>query len=48
MLLVVGVFQNNVRSYEEKQNTILQAKFDEFTLKLDEMLKSASMNAVKT
>lgn len=47
IILVVGVFQNTVRSYEEKQNSILQTKIDEFIVKLDDMLKTASLNAVK-
>lgn len=43
----VNILQSNVRSYEEKQGAILQTKIDEFMVKMDDMLKTASINAVK-
>lgn len=45
--IVVNVLQNHVRSYEEKQCSVMQNKMDEFIARLNEVTETASFNAIK-
>lgn len=47
LLTVLNLMTNHIRSYEEKQTALLQAKIDEIMAQVREASEVSSINAIK-